>query len=292
MLGEFRVSIGVCCYNEEQNIGQLLASLVHETMLDEIIVIASGCTDNTVSIVKTFSQVHLLTQEKREGKASAVNLFLEASVGEILVLESADTLPLPNSLQRLVEPIVHHPNIGATGGRPRPLNITNTMTGYTVQLIWELHHLTSLKYPKIGEAIAFRRVFQKIPQETLVDDTCIDSIVRGQGYKVVYIPDAIFLNKGPQTLPDLIKQRRRVHLGHLRLKSELGFEISTLSPMRTFNLLLRNGYFLRSPIGTLFAVGLEAYCRHLAKKDFKHSVNTSGVWSISSTTKHLTSKEM
>ena len=280
MLGEFRVSIGVCCYNEEQNIGQLLASLVHETMLDEIIVIASGCTDNTVSIVKTFSQVHLLTQEKREGKASAVNLFLEASVGEILVLESADTLPLPNSLQRLVEPIVHHPNIGATGGRPRPLNITNTMTGYTVQLIWELHHLTSLKYPKIGEAIAFRRVFQKIPQETLVDETCIDSIVRGQGYKVVYVPDAIFLNKGPQTLSDLIKQRRRVHLGHLRLKSELGFEISTLSPVRTLNLLLRNGYFLRSPIGTSFAVGLEAYCRHLAKKDFKHSVNTGGVWSI------------
>ncbi|MER3403832.1 MAG: hypothetical protein C4289_00520, partial [Chloroflexota bacterium] len=120
-----RCSVGVMAHNEAANIGSLLdALLVQRTSLceiAEIVVIASGCTDATEEIVGEFSRrdrrVKLLLQARREGKASAINLFLRYAKSDILVLESADTVPLPTTIERLVAPFTD-PEIGMTGGRP------------------------------------------------------------------------------------------------------------------------------------------------------------------------------
>src|SRR6266576_3625440 len=77
-------SIGVMAYNEERNIGRLLTALLAQQtdkcQIEEIIVLASGCTDRTVDIVHSFSMVNprikLVIQAQRQGKASAVNLFM------------------------------------------------------------------------------------------------------------------------------------------------------------------------------------------------------------------------
>src|SRR5512139_1341907 len=94
-----RCSVGVTAYNEEANIGPLLEALLQQHLYDvqisEIIVVASGCTDNTVPIVESYitenPQIKLLIQPKREGKTAAINLFLANASEEICVLESGDT---------------------------------------------------------------------------------------------------------------------------------------------------------------------------------------------------------
>src|SRR5262245_46765272 len=94
-------SIGVTAYNEEQNIGNLLEALVeqhlHRVEIVEIIVVASACTDRTVPIVREYiardPRVRLIEQPKREGKTSALNLFLADAQSEICVVESGDTIP-------------------------------------------------------------------------------------------------------------------------------------------------------------------------------------------------------
>ena len=71
-------------YNEEANIGRLLRSLLRQRFthcyLREILVVASGCTDRTEEIVRNImekdNRIKLLIQPHREGKASAINLFL------------------------------------------------------------------------------------------------------------------------------------------------------------------------------------------------------------------------
>ena len=49
-------SVGVMAYNEEANIGRTLEAILNQThaktALTEIIVVASGCTDNTVAVVE------------------------------------------------------------------------------------------------------------------------------------------------------------------------------------------------------------------------------------------------
>src|SRR5436190_13279106 len=68
--------VGIMAYNEEANIGRLLAALSAQktrvASLDEIVVVASGCTDRTEAIVQEFAardrRVRLLTQARKEGK--------------------------------------------------------------------------------------------------------------------------------------------------------------------------------------------------------------------------------
>ena len=79
------VSIGICAYNEEQNIGGLLSALLKQraktVLIKEIIVVSSACTDNTDWIVKEYSKkykrVKLVTQKVRKGKVSAMSLFIK-----------------------------------------------------------------------------------------------------------------------------------------------------------------------------------------------------------------------
>ena len=91
-------SIGIMAYNEEANIARTLQSLLEQTgpivRIQEVIVVASGCTDRTVPIVSEMAQkesrIRLCMQEKREGKASAINLFLKKATSPVVVLIGAD----------------------------------------------------------------------------------------------------------------------------------------------------------------------------------------------------------
>src|SRR3990170_1416027 len=105
-------SIGIMAYNEGANIGRLLDSLlVQKTSIgsiDEMYVVASGCTDNTEAIVGEYAKrderIKLLIQKEREGKASAINLFLSKVKGDILILAGADTALEKDTIDNLVKP--------------------------------------------------------------------------------------------------------------------------------------------------------------------------------------------
>ena len=286
-------SIGIMAYNEEANIGRLLQALLDQQTLNcvikEIIVLVSGCTDNTESIVREFSardpKIKLLVQPRREGKASAVNLFLRHAQSDILVLESADTIPEPTTIQRLLEPFAD-PEVGMTGGHPIPINDPRTFMGFVVHLLWELHHQIALQHPKLGELTAFRRVFHRIPYDSAVDEANIEPLIRGQGYQLRYVPEAIVYNRGAETVSDFLKQRRRIYAGHLRMRREQGYAVSTMNGVRILSALLRSWrwdwrYFLWTPI----VIGLEIYGRFLGWIDFRFKKRNHAIWDIAVTTK-------
>ncbi len=228
--------IGIMAYNEEANIRLLLQALLAQKTekvgIDEIVVVASGCTDGTEDIVREYAaidpRVRLLTQASREGKASAVNLLLRNTDCEVIVLESADTIPMENTIEALVSPMTDA-GVGMVGGHPVPTNSPDGFMGYTAHLLWDLHHQVALRHPKLGELIAFRNVFYQIPFDSAVDEASIEPLIIGQGLKLHYAPDAVVLNRGPETLHDFLKQRRRIFAGHLYVRETLGYKVSTMS---------------------------------------------------------------
>lgn len=291
----FTISLGIMAHNEEANIGRLLLAVLEQKFerdeLCEIFVVCSGCTDRTEEIVKGFAErdarVRLLIQQQREGKASAINLFLANASGEIMILESGDTIPEPGTLDRLVAPFSNR-GIGMTGSHPVPVNDKDTFIGFTVNLMWSLHHKIALMTPKLGELVAFRNIVKQIPPDTAVDEASIEALVRNSGYSLCYVPHAIVRNKGPENVRDFLKQRRRIAAGHKHLLVKDEYEVSTSDPKRILKIIAkerREGF--KDTLWTIGAIGLEVLGRGLGYYDFHVKKKNPFIWDIATSTKKL-----
>jgi poly-beta-1,6-N-acetyl-D-glucosamine synthase len=289
------VSIGVCAYNEERNIRRCLESITSQPLqgfeLAEVIVVSSGSTDGTDAVVSSYAGseplVRLAPQPRREGKNSAVNLFMSQAQGDVLVLVNADNELTGGALQRLLEPF-NDPQVGIVGGHPVPVNPHDTVTGFAVHMLWGMHHRLSLHYPKIGELIAFRNVHMQLPTDLQSDEDIVRMEVEKRGLRPIYAPDAIVRNKGPATIRDFIKQRTRVNIGEGYMKRKFSYNIPTQDPRLLFSAFLD---FIRedrpSPLLMAAAMLMEAYCRVYARLYVAMDKGDKMVWSPVDSTKNL-----
>lgn len=280
-------------YNEASNIANAISSILSQSSgacnLREIIIVASGCTDDTVPIVAELSRseprVRVVVQERREGKASAINVFLAEAKSPILIMVSADVILKDGALAMLLSHFQDE-KVGMVGAHPVPVNDDRRFLGHTVKLLWELHDRVARESPKLGEVVAFRNVVPSIPSDTPVDEISIQALVTQLGYRLVYEPGAIVYNRGPTTVSDFIRQRRRIYSGHLRIQQQQRYSASTMSVSRVFRALLSAQPFStpRSTIYTIGAVGLEATARMLGGYDYVRR-RQHYLWQISTTTK-------
>ena len=288
-------SLGVMAVNEAANMGNCLTSLLNQRLknvaIEEIVVVVSGSTDGTAAIVDEFSRrdarIQLVEQAQREGKASAVNLFLRRSQYPVVVLVGADTILHPDTLEHLLSPFLD-PEVGMTGGHPIPTNDPHTFMGFAAHLLWGLHHQLAMKHPKLGELIAFRRIFERIPNYSAVDEASIETLVCGQAYQMRYVPDAIVFNRGPATVEDFLKQRRRINAGHIRLKQVQGYTVATMSGLTILATLLANPvwhwrWFALTPA----IIALEVWGRILGWYDVHFANKSHTVWDLAVSTKKV-----
>jgi cellulose synthase/poly-beta-1,6-N-acetylglucosamine synthase-like glycosyltransferase len=291
------LSMGIMAYNEESNIGRLLESVINQRFthgkLNEIFVVASGCTDRTEEIVHTFMEkdkrIILLSEAERKGKSSAINLFLSKASGNVFILESGDTVPAQGTLDKLTAPFLD-PKVGMTGGRPVPVNPKNRFIGYCVHLQWNLHHEIAKETPKLGELVVFRDFVKQIPADSAVDEASIEAIARHQGYELHYVPDAVLHNKGPENVKDFLRQRRRIAAGHKHLKQTENYSVSTGSPLKIFRVLLKNHKWrFKDTVWTVGAIALEVVGRLLGFYDLHIRKKNPFIWDIASSTKKLDS---
>jgi len=283
-----RCSVGVTAYNEEANIGRLLDALLGQQLraveITEIIVVASGCTDNTVSIVESYaaenSIVKLFIQPRREGKTAAINVFLAHAKEDICVLESGDTLPDEDSVEHLVR-MFADPTVGMTGAHKIPVNTPDHLVGLFTHLRLRLEHQLCLEIPRLGEMIAFRKVFDHIPPDVAMDEAFVEALVVKRGLEVHYAPDAVVYNTGPESVQDFVRQRRRNHAGHLYLKSKYGYAVSSIQNTRVIKIALKEIWGAIRLVATLFVLAvLEMWSRLLGWYDFAIKRDRHVVWDM------------
>ncbi|MDF2954892.1 MAG: Glycosyltransferase [Candidatus Alkanophagales archaeon MCA70_species_2] len=226
------VAVGVAAYNEEANIGRLLGRLLDEGV-DEIIVVTSGCTDRTDEIVAEFCKksrkIKHIREPERRGKSAAVNIILrEARDKDALVMLSADNLPERGGIRKLLTHLGE--GVGAVSGRPVPTNDRRTLCGFASHLLWELHFRISRKDAKLtGEFYVVRpSLVGELPEGLINDDLFVEQEVRQRGYEIVQ-SDVSSLMRGPESVREFLRQRIRVHIGHLQLREISGYVPSTVS---------------------------------------------------------------
>ncbi|MFH1539062.1 MAG: glycosyltransferase [bacterium] len=292
-------SVGVMAYNEEMNIGRLLGRLLEQELqrvrISEIIVVASGCRDDTEVAVRRVAErdprVRLISQPNRKGKASAIQEFLRESREDILLLVGADTLPARDAVERLVVPLADR-GVGMTGARPVPLNGRDSFCGFAVHLFWELHHEAAKRKAKCGEMVAFKRVLSRIPACVVVDEPYIAGVVRKEGLHVAYCPDAVVKNQGPATVVEILMRRRNIVAGYLELARRYRIRTRVGSRVEVAVFLLKK--IFRAPARAhwvLGAVGLEVMARFLGWWDFRFRRGRLYVWPVAWSTKRLDDEE-
>jgi len=278
--------IGVLVHNEEPNIERCLRAILDEdggpARVESVLVVASGCTDQTELIVRRIAaqdaRVRVVVEPERSGKASALNQLLIQTSEPFVVVLGGDVVFTPGSLARLLEPL-QDPSVGMTGARPVPTNARAGLVGHAVNILWDVHHEVSQFRPKLGEAVAFRRVLQEIDRATLVDEALIEHLVLGQGLRLEYVPTAIVRNHGPETVREFISQRKRVYVGHLALSSATGYRVSSMNIRAAATAgwrLWRRGHSGRYLLAT---VALEAAARIAAHLDrLTRRDRQDGIW--------------
>lgn len=296
---KIRCSVGITAHNEEANIGRLLHAMLDQQLdeaeISEIIVVASGCTDNTCDIVRGLEaqepRIKLLVQDEREGKVSAVNLFLQHAQEDICVLESGDTLPGEETVENLVK-MFRDPQVGMAGAHKVPVNVPDQVVGYLSHLRLTLEHSLCLEIPRLGEMIAFRKVFNQIPPDVAMDEAFVEALMIQRGLQVRYAPDAMVYNMGPETLRDFVRQRRRNYAGHLHLKRKYGYRVSSLDNVRVARLALTEVWRAISHTFRLLYVltalaSIELYSRALGSYDYYVRRDKHVVWDMAWTTKEV-----
>jgi len=299
MTDKITCSVGITAHNEEANIGRLLEAMLNQHLdqveVSEIIVVASGCTDNTCEIVREFEardpRIKLVTQDTREGKVSAVNLFLEHAQEEICILESGDTLPGEGSVESLAG-MFRDPQVGMTGAHKVPVNVPDHVIGYLSHLRLTMEHSLCLEIPRLGEMIAFRKVFDRIPPDVAMDEAFVEALMIKRGLQVRYAPDAMVYNMGPETFSDFVRQRRRNYAGHLHLKHKYGYRVSSLDNLRVARLALSEAWAAVTRTLRLLYVltalaAIEVYSRILGSYDYYIKGDKHVVWDVAWTTKEV-----
>lgn len=111
-----RFSVVIPCYNEEDYIGDTLASLHHQDYEGsfEIIVVDNNSTDNSVKIAEQYG-VRII-RERRAGVCWARQAGTKAARGEIIVSTDADTVFAPRWLANLDTMFDHHKDYIAVAG--------------------------------------------------------------------------------------------------------------------------------------------------------------------------------
>jgi len=178
------------------------------------------------------------------------------------------------------------PTVGMVGAQKVAVNTPEHITGLLSHIRLRMEHELCLEIPRLGEMIAFRKVFDRIPPDVAMDEAFVEAIVVEHGLDVKYAPDAVVYNTGPTTISDFVRQRRRNHAGHLYLKHKYGYAVSSIQNRRVARVAFKEMWGIVRLLWVLFLLAfLEGWSRLLGWYDFAIKRDRHVVWNMAWTQK-------
>jgi glycosyltransferase involved in cell wall biosynthesis len=100
-----RVAAVIPAYNEEATIADVVCTLRHVDLIDEIVVVSDGSQDRTAEVART-AGARVLEHRENLGKAGAMKTGFDVTTGNVVLFLDADLIGLqPNHVISLLMPV-------------------------------------------------------------------------------------------------------------------------------------------------------------------------------------------
>ncbi|HEX9163703.1 MAG TPA: glycosyltransferase family 2 protein [Thermoanaerobaculia bacterium] len=164
----------VAAYNEQKTIGDVLRALKGSPLIDEVIVVSDGSTDETVAISRTFDVRTIALRENR-GKGFAMRVGVDYASNDLLFFVDGDMRNVTErTIESLVLPVLRD---------ECDMNIGVRHRGQTLDFL----HLKMQCGPVLSGIRAMKReVFERVPpqyQERFKIEAALNCFCSRAGYR-------------------------------------------------------------------------------------------------------------
>jgi biofilm PGA synthesis N-glycosyltransferase PgaC len=193
-----RISIVIACHNEASNIAARIKNLLESDYpadLLEIIIVSDGSTDFTPDIARrcASNRAQVIAYDLRKGKATALNIGSEAASGEVIIFADARQWFEADAIKVLVSNFAD-PRVGAVSGELLLDGNAGASVSEGVGLYWKYEKWIRKSESRFNSVIGAtgaiygirRKLWQPLPQETILDDVCAPMRIALAGNRVVF----------------------------------------------------------------------------------------------------------
>lgn len=216
----------IAAYNEQEVVAEKMVNcraLAYPAGKLHITWVTDGSTDRTMDLLAAYPEVTVLHDPRRGGKTAALNRALESIHTPIVIFTDANTMLNPEAVYEIVR-CFDDPKVGCVAGEKRVAGGGDSGAAATEGVYWKyeskLKELDYRLYSAVGaagELFAVRReLFDRLPEDTLLDDFICSMRIASQGYKIAYCREAYALETPSADMREEGKRKQRIAAGGLQ----------------------------------------------------------------------------
>jgi biofilm PGA synthesis N-glycosyltransferase PgaC len=217
------LTLVIFAYNEASCIEQKIINSLNLSYPEEkkhILVVTDGSTDGTQDIALQFTNIQVLHQPERRGKAAAMNRAMTGIKSEVVVFTDANTYVHSEALIRLAA-YYSDPQVGGVAGEKRVMATDASTAGQGENLYWKyeswLKRTDAELYTVVGAAGELYSIrtalYEPLPEDTILDDFVLSLQIVQKGYRFAYAPEAWSMEAPSASLREEQKRKIRICAG-------------------------------------------------------------------------------
>ncbi|MES2387551.1 MAG: glycosyltransferase family 2 protein [Bacteroidota bacterium] len=189
-----------------------------------LLFVTDGSNDGSPDLLSKHPRITVLHRDARAGKIGAMNRGMEHVTTPITIFCDANTLLTPASIKNIVR---HYnlPETGCVAGEKQIIQEGAEHASGAGEGIYWKYESTLKRWDSelctvvgaAGELFSLRtELFEVVEKDTLLDDFMISLRIAGKGYKVVYEPEAIAMEKPTADVAEEFKRKIRICAGGIQ----------------------------------------------------------------------------
>jgi cellulose synthase/poly-beta-1,6-N-acetylglucosamine synthase-like glycosyltransferase len=219
------VTVVISAHNEAAHIAATVRNKLtqdYPAALLDVMVVSDGSSDGTDEVMKRLAaqepRLSFLRQEPRSGKTAALNGLLERARGEIVVFSDANSMYRADAVRSLVAAFAD-PEVGYASGRMLYVDPSGSLVGDGCTGYMRYENRLRAYESAMGSMVgadggidAVRRSLYRPMRADQLPDFVLPLDVVEQGYRAVYVPEAVLEEETLDNEADEFRMRVRVAL--------------------------------------------------------------------------------